>query len=150
MLLWDGACVVHESFSFDKLLKLILKNPEAVIVAHPESTSDILDLAQFIGSTSEMIEYVEKSSNKLFIVATEAGILHKMQEAVPEKILIPAPAIEENTCACSECAYMKVNTIEKVYECLLNESPSIQLSEELIWAARLPIERMIKITENHA
>lgn len=150
MLLWDGACIVHESFSFDKLLKLILKNPGASIVAHPESTADILEMAQFIGSTSEMIEYVKKSSNKLFIIATEAGILHKMQEAVPEKILIPAPAIEENTCACSECAYMKVNTIEKVYECLLNESPSIQLSEELIWAARLPIERMIKITENHA
>lgn len=149
MLLWDGACIVHESFSFDKLLKLILKNPGADIVAHPESTTDILDLAQFIGSTSEMIDYVKRSPKKLFIIATEAGILHKMKEAVPGKTLIPAPANEENTCACSECAYMKVNTLEKLYDCLLNETPSIELSEELIQAARIPIERMIKITESH-
>lgn len=149
MLLWDGACIVHESFSFDKLLKLILKNPGAEIVAHPESTTDILDLAHFIGSTSEMIKYVKNSPKKLFIIATEAGILHKMKEAVPDKTLIPAPANEENTCACSECAYMKVNTLEKLHDCLLNETPSIELSEELIQEARIPIERMIKITESH-
>lgn len=149
MLLWDGSCVVHEAFSFDKLLKLILKNPGAEIVAHPESTTDILDLAHFIGSTSEMINYVKKSPKNVFIIATEAGILHKMKEAVPEKVLIPAPANEENTCACSECAYMKVNTLQKLYDCLLNETPSIELSEELMQAARIPIERMIKITESH-
>jgi quinolinate synthase len=149
MLLWDGACVVHEAFSFDKLSKLIRENPGVVVVAHPESTTNILDLAQFIGSTSEMINYVKNSPKRIFIIATEAGIMHKMQEAVPDKILIPAPSIEENTCACSECAYMKVNTLKKLYDCLLNETPSIQLSEETIWAARLPIERMIQITENH-
>ena len=149
MLLWDGACVVHEAFSFDKLSKLIRENPGVVVVAHPESTTNILDLAQFIGSTAEMINYVKNSPKRLFIIATEAGILHKMQETVPDKILIAAPSIEENTCACSECAYMKVNTLKKLYDCLLNETPSIQLSEETIWAARLPIERMIQITENH-
>lgn len=149
MLLWDGACVVHEAFSFEKLSKLIRENPGVVVVAHPESTTNILDLAQFIGSTAEMINYVKNSPKRLFIIATEAGILHKMQETVPDKILIPAPSIEENTCACSECAYMKVNTLKKLYDCLLNETPSIQLSEETIWAARLPIERMIQITENH-
>jgi quinolinate synthase len=149
MLLWDGVCVVHEAFSFDKLSKLIRENPGVVVVAHPESTTNILDLAQFIGSTAEMINYVKNSPKRLFIIATEAGILHKMQETVPDKILIAAPSIEENTCACSECAYMKVNTLKKLYDCLLNETPSIQLSEETIWAARLPIERMIQITENH-
>lgn len=149
MLLWDGACVVHEAFSFEKLSKLIRENPGVVVVAHPESTTNILDLAQFIGSTAEMINYVKNSPKRLFIIATEAGILHKMQETVPDKILIAAPSIEENTCACSECAYMKVNTLKKLYDCLLNETPSIQLSEETIWAARLPIERMIQITENH-
>jgi quinolinate synthase len=149
MLLWDGACVVHEAFSFEKLSKLIRENPGVVVVAHPESTTNILDLAQFIGSTAEMINYVKNSPKRLFIIATEAGILHKMQETVPDKILIPAPSIEENTCACSVCAYMKVNTLKKLYDCLLNETPSIQLSEETIWAARLPIERMIQITENH-
>jgi quinolinate synthase len=149
MLLWDGACVVHEAFSFEKLSKLIRENPGVVVVAHPESTTNILDLAQFIGSTAEMINYVKNSPKRLFIIATEAGILHKMQEKVPDKILIPAPSIEENTCACSVCAYMKVNTLKKLYDCLLNETPSIQLSEETIWAARLPIERMIQITENH-
>lgn len=149
MLLWDGACVVHEAFSFEKLSKLIRENPGVVVVAHPESMTNILDLAQFIGSTAEMINYVKNSPKRLFIIATEAGILHKMQETVPDKILIAAPSIEENTCACSECAYMKVNTLKKLYDCLLNETPSIQLSEEMIYAARLPIERMIQITENH-
>lgn len=149
MLLWDGACVVHEAFSFDKLSKLIRENPGVVVVAHPESMTNILDLAQFIGSTADMINYVKNSPKRLFIIATEAGILHKMQETVPDKILIAAPSIEENTCACSECAYMKVNTLKKLYDCLLNETPSIHLSEEMICAARLPIERMIQITENH-
>lgn len=148
MVLWDGACVVHEAFSFDKLLKLTLENPGAVIIAHPESTKDILDVAQFIGSTSEMIAYVKYSPKEVFIIATEAGILHKMKEAVPDKKLIPAPSMEENSCACSECAFMKVNSLQKLHDCLLNESPSIELSEQLIEAASIPINRMISITES--
>lgn len=148
MVLWNGHCVVHEAFSFDKLMKLMLKHPEAELVAHPESTSDVLEIAHFVGSTSAMIKYVRESPNDTFIIATEAGILHKMHEEVPGKMLIPAPAHEDNTCACSECAFMKVNTLEKLYNCLLNETPSIELSEELMDAARFPIERMIQITEN--
>lgn len=149
MLLWDGSCIVHEAFSFDKLLELCFENPTAEIIAHPESNRDILDLAHFIGSTSEMINYVKNSSKKVFIIATEVGILYKMREQVSDKILIPAPSFEENSCACSECAYMKLNTLQKIYDCLLNENPSIELSEDLISAARLPIDRMIKITEGH-
>lgn len=140
---------MHEAFSFDKLLQLCVKYPDSKIVAHPESETAILELAHYIGSTAGMIDFVQKSPAEEFIVATEVGILHKMREAAPNKTLIPAPSVEDNTCACSECAYMKVNTLKKLYDCLLNETPSIQLSEELIWAARLPIERMIKITEDH-
>ncbi len=149
MLLWDGSCVVHESFSIEKLIQLVINNPGIEIVAHPESTANILSLAHFIGSTSEMINYVKKSQKKQFIIATEVGILHKMNEVVTDKVLIPAPINDDNTCACSECAYMKVNTLQKVYDCLLNESPSITISEELIAASRLPIERMIQLTESH-
>jgi quinolinate synthase len=149
MVLWNGACVVHEAFSFDKLLNLALENPGAAIIAHPESTKDILDLAHFIGSTSEMIDYVKKSPKEVFIIATEAGILHKMNEVMSDKKLIPAPALEENSCACSECAFMKVNTLQKLHDCLLNESPSIELSNQLIEAASIPIDRMISITESY-
>lgn len=149
MILWNGACVVHEAFSFDKLLKLALENPGAAIIAHPESQKDILDLAQFIGSTSEMIEYVKTSPKEVFIIATEAGILHKMKEVVKNKKLIPAPAMEENSCACSKCAFMKVNTLQKLHDCLLNESPSIELSEQLVKDASIPIDRMIRITESY-
>lgn len=147
LTLWNGACIVHESFSFEKLLELIVSNPNAELVAHPESTADILELAHFIGSTSEMINYVRESKKDKFIIATEVGILHKMKNAVPHKELIPAPSVEDNTCACSECAYMKVNTLEKVLACLESESPEIILNEELIKEARKPIDRMIQITE---
>ncbi|MFA7273967.1 MAG: quinolinate synthase NadA [Crocinitomicaceae bacterium] len=148
LVLWEGACIVHESFSFEKLLKLINENPGISIVAHPESTEDVLELAEYIGSTSGLIDYVVNSPKEKFIVATEIGILHEMQQKVPNKTLIPAPAVEDNTCACSECAYMKVNTLQKLYDCLKNESPSIELSEELISEARIPINRMIDLTEN--
>jgi len=147
MLLWDGSCVVHEAFSLDKLIALYKENPDAKIIAHPESETHILKTAAYIGSTAGMIEFVKKDSSKKFIVATEAGILHKMRQEVPEKILIPAPAEEDNTCACSECPYMKMNTLQKVYDCLLNESPEITVPKDIMKKALVPIERMLELSK---
>jgi quinolinate synthase len=148
MLLWDGVCIVHESFSFNKLVEIINENPGIKIVAHPESNADVLELATFIGSTTEMINFVVDSPDDKFIIATEIGVIHDLKKKAPHKLLIPAPAYEENSCACSECAYMKVNTLKKLYDCLLNESPVIDVTPELIESARWPIDKMIKITEN--
>jgi len=145
MLLWDGACVVHEAFSLDKLLKLRKKHPKAIFIAHPESKEEILRIAAYIGSTAGMINYVRNSPEQEFIVATEVGILHEMQKVVPEKILIPAPATEDNTCACSECAFMKVNTLEKLYNCLINEYPQVDLDLVISRKALDPINRMLSI-----
>jgi quinolinate synthase len=147
MLLWDGSCVVHEAFSLDKLIEVHKLHPDATIIAHPESETHILKTASYIGSTAGMIEYVKTNSNNKFIVATEAGILHKMQQEVPGKILIPAPAKDDNTCACSECAYMKMNTLQKVYNCLLNETPEIVVPENIRKKALLPIERMLELSK---
>jgi quinolinate synthase len=147
MLLWDGSCVVHEAFSLDKLIELHKIHPDAKIIAHPESETHILETASYIGSTSGMIDYVKKSPHNKFIVATEAGILYKMQLEVPNKILIPAPSIENNTCACSECGYMKMNTLQKVYDCLLNESPEVTVPENIRKKALLPIERMLELSK---
>lgn len=147
MLLWDGACIVHEAFSMDKLLKLYKENPGSKIIAHPESESHILETATYIGSTAGMIDYVKKHPTEKFIVATEAGILHKMQQEVPQAILIPAPVEEDNTCACSECAFMKMNTLQKLYNCLLNETPQIKVSEEIRKKAILPIEQMLELSK---
>ena len=146
MLLWDGSCVVHEAFSLDKLIELHKKHPDAKIIAHPESETHILETASYIGSTSGMINYVKISSSNKFIVATEAGILYKMQLEVPNKILIPAPSQEDNTCACSECGFMKMNTLQKVYDCLRNEAPEITISEEIRTKALIPIERMLELS----
>lgn len=145
MVLWDGSCVVHEAFSLEKLIELYKKNPDAVIIAHPESEAPILKAAQYIGSTSGMINYVKTAPENKFIVATENGILHKMRQEVPHKILIPAPAKADNTCACSECAFMKMNTLEKLYNCLLEESPEVLLEEEIQLKALQPIQRMLQI-----
>ncbi len=147
MLLWDGSCVVHEAFSMDKLIELHKKYPDYKIIAHPESEEHILDTATYIGSTSGMINYVKEHQEEKFIVATEAGILHKMQLEMPNTELIPAPAEEDNTCACSECHFMKMNTMEKLYNCLLNESPSIDVPEPLRSRALLPIERMLELSK---
>jgi len=147
MLLWDGSCVVHEAFSLDKLLALYKENPDAKIIAHPESETHILKTAAYIGSTAGMIQFVKTDPNHKFIVATEAGILHKMKQEVPDKILIPAPAKENNTCACSECGYMKMNTLQKVYDCLLHETPEIFISEDIMKKALLPIERMLELSK---
>jgi len=147
VLLWDGSCVVHEAFSLDKLIALYKENPDAKIIAHPESETHILKTAAYIGSTAGMIEFVKKDPSKKFIVATEAGILHKMRQEVPDKILIPAPAEEDNTCACSECPYMKMNTLQKVYDCLLNESPEITVPADIMKKALIPIERMLELSK---
>lgn len=147
MVLWDGSCIVHEAFSIDKLLALYKEHPDAVIIAHPESEAHILKTATYIGSTAGMINYVKQSPKQKFIVATEAGILFKMQQEVPGKTLIPAPSVEDNTCACSECAYMKLNTLQKVYDCLVNESPEITVSEEVAEKALIPIKRMLELSK---
>jgi len=147
MLLWDGSCVVHEAFSIEKLLALYIKHPDFKIIAHPESEEHILDTATYIGSTAGMINYVKANPKEKFIVATEAGILHKMQQEVPNTELIPAPAHEDNTCACSECGYMKVNTLQKLYDCLVNESPQIEVLETIRGRALLPIERMLELSK---
>lgn len=146
MLLWDGSCIVHEAFSIDKLINLYKEYPGTEIVAHPESEEHILKISNFIGSTSEMIRYVKNSPQSTFIIATEVGILHKMTEEVPNKTLIPAPALEDNTCACSECKFMKLNTLEKLYDCLLNETNEIFISDELREKALIPIDRMLSLS----
>lgn len=147
MVLWDGSCVVHEGFSLEKLIELYKKNPDAKIIAHPESETHILKTASYIGSTAGMIEFVKTNPAQKFIVATEAGILYKMQQEVPNKILIPAPAIENNTCACSECGFMKMNTLQKVYDCLVNESPEINVPKDIRRKALIPILRMLEISK---
>ena len=145
MVLWEGSCIVHEAFSLEKLIDLYKKHPTATIIAHPESETHILKVAHYIGSTSGMLNHVKTSSNDTFIVATEAGILHQMQLDNPTKTLIPAPSKEDNTCACSECAFMKVNTLEKLYQCLQDESPEVKLNNEIIEKARIPIYKMLDL-----
>lgn len=147
MLLWDGACIVHEAFSMEKLINLFKEHPDAELVAHPESEAHLLKVAKYIGSTSGLLNYVKNSPKKKFIVATEAGILFKMLQDNPDKEIIPAPAKEDNTCACSECAYMKMNTLKKLYLCLKHELPSIEVDAELSKKAILPIERMLELSK---
>ena len=147
LLLWDGSCIVHEAFSIDKLIALHKKYPDHKIIAHPESEEHILNTASYIGSTSGMINFVKAHPNEKFIVATEAGILHKMQQEMPDTELLPAPAVEDNTCACSECHFMKMNTLQKLYDCLLNESPQIEVPEHIRKRALVPIERMLELSK---
>lgn len=146
MLLWEGSCIVHEAFSLEKLIELYRKNPDAEIIAHPESETHILRTANYIGSTAGMIDHVQRSPNNKFIVATEAGILYRMQQHVPQKTLIPAPSHEDNTCACSECAFMKLNTLQKVYDCLLNEAPEVTIPMHVREKALAPIHRMLELS----
>lgn len=146
LVLWKGSCVVHEAFSLDKLIEIYTKNPTAKIAAHPESESHILKVAHYVGSTSGIINFIKTDPATVFIVATEAGILHELSRAVPEKTLIPAPSTEENSCACSECAYMKINTLEKLYKCLKYENPEIKIKEPLRTDALRPIEKMLALS----
>ena len=144
MILWDGSCIVHEAFSFDKIISLFKIHPNSKFIAHPESQSHILDIANFIGSTSALLNFVKNDDSKSYIVATEAGILHEMKKKCPQKTFIPAP-VENSSCSCSECAFMKLNTLEKLYLCLEHEQPEVKLSESLIEKAKLPITRMLKL-----
>ncbi len=146
MLLWDGACMVHEAFSMEKMINLFKEHPDSQIIAHPESPHYILKAAAYIGSTSGLLKYVRESHQKKFIVATEVGILHQMKKESPNKILIAAPALEDNTCACSECFYMKLNTMKKLYLCLKHELPEIEVDSKLSEKALLPIERMLELS----
>ncbi|WP_343586457.1 quinolinate synthase NadA [Flavobacterium sp.] len=146
LVLWKGSCVVHEAFSLDKLIEIYNKNPTAKIAAHPESEEHILKAAHYIGSTSGIINFIKTDPAAVFIVATEAGILHELSKAVPDKTLIPAPTTDDNSCACSECAYMKMNTLEKLYLCLKNERPEMLIKDELRIEALKPIKRMLELS----
>ena len=145
MILWDGACEVHVEFSKEKIEGLKKKYPKAKIIAHPESTSQILELAGFIGSTSALLKFIDTDDSTIFIVATEVGILHKMKLQNPEKKFIPAPIVENNTCACSECPYMKMNTLQKIYDCMKNEAPQIEVEESLRIKAEKSLRRMLAL-----
>ena len=145
MILWDGSCIVHEAFSFDKIISLFKIHPNSKFIAHPESQSHILDIANFIGSTSALLNFVKNDDSKSYIVATEAGILHEMKKKCPQKTFIPAP-VENSSCSCSECAFMKLNTLEKLYLCLKYELPEILINKELIITARKPIEKMLSLS----
>ncbi len=145
MLLWDGACLVHEAFSIDKILELAAENPNAEIIAHPESQRHLLKVSKYVGSTSGLLKYVQESEAKEFIVATEVGILHKMKQLVPNKILIPAP-VEDTSCNCSECEFMKMNTMKKLYLCMQYELPAIEIEEGLRVKALQSIQRMLDIS----
>ncbi len=144
MILWDGACIVHEAFSFDKIVSLSQQYPKAKFIAHPESESPILEIARYVGSTSGLLEFVQTDAADTYIVATEAGILHEMQKKCPHKTFIPAP-VDDDTCACSECAFMKLNTLEKLYNCLRFEQPEIELAPDLIEKAKIPILKMLAL-----
>ena len=144
MVLWEGSCVVHETFSAKKLYHLRSAYPGATLIAHPECEEVVLDQADFIGSTSGLLRYVQTSPSKEFIIATEAGIIHQMQKACPDKVFIPAPP--EESCACNQCPYMRLNTMEKLYLCMKNRSPEITMSDDLIQRARKPIERMMEMS----
>ena len=144
MVLWDGACMVHEIFSREKIIKLKERHPSAKLIAHPECEESILELADFIGSTTALLNYTISSDSNSFIVATESGILHQMILSSPDKEFIPAPP--NNNCACNDCPHMKLNTLEKVYNCLKYESPEITLSSDLIEKAKSPIIKMLEIS----
>lgn len=144
MLLWNGACMVHEIFSEQRLLKLKEENPDAIVIAHPECEPTILRWADFIGSTTQLLDYSIKSNRTSFIVVTETGIIHQMQRSSPAKTFIPAPP--NNACACNDCPHMKLNTLEKVYLCLQYEQPELQLPMTLMEKAKIPLQRMLELS----
>lgn len=146
MILWDGSCIVHEAFSMERIAQQLANHPHAQLIAHPESESAVLDLAHFVGSTSALLNYVEKDDCQEFIVATEEGILHEMKKRAPQKSLIPALVFDES-CNCSECFYMKRNTLEKLYLCMKYELPEILMDEELRLKALQPIEAMLELSK---
>jgi quinolinate synthase len=147
MLLWDGACMVHEIFSLEKITRLKIRHPNAKLIAHPECEEPILRLADYIGSTTALLKYSTTDAAQEYIVATEAGILHQMQLSSPEKTFIPAPPT--NNCACNDCPHMKLNTLEKLYLCMEFEEPELHMDPELMKKARLPIDRMLEISAKY-
>ncbi len=144
MVLWDGACMVHEIFSLEKIIKLKESHPDAKLVAHPECEEPLLKIADFVGSTTQILKFVETDPAQKFIVATETGILHQMQKNAPGKTLIPAPP--ENNCACNDCPHMKLNTLEKLYLCMKYETPEILMDETLRLQAKRSIDKMMELS----
>ena len=147
MVLWNGACMVHEIFSFEKITKLKIRHPKAKVIAHPECEAPVLAIADFIGSTTGLLKFTETDPAQEFIVVTETGILHQMQKKNPGKTFIPAPP--NNSCACNDCPHMKLNTLEKLYLCLQYELPEIIMEEELRIAAKKPIDKMLQISAKY-
>lgn len=147
MLLWNGACMVHEIFSLEKLTKLKIRHPKAKVIAHPECETPVLAVADYIGSTTGLLKYASNDPATEFIVVTETGILHQMQKANPHKTFIPAPP--NNSCACNDCPHMKLNTLEKLYLCMEYETPELTMDEELRIAAKKPIDRMLEISRQY-
>jgi quinolinate synthase len=147
MLLWNGACIVHEIFSVQKISALKIRYPQAKFIAHPECEEPVLRMADFIGSTTALLKYTQTQEAREFIVGTESGILHQMKISSPEKIFIPAPP--DNNCACNDCPYMKMNTLEKLYLCMEYETPEILMSPQLLKKGRLPIDRMLEISRQY-
>jgi len=146
MLLWNGACMVHEIFSLEKITKLKLRHPKAKVLAHPECEEAVLNVADYIGSTTQLLKYSATDSSQEYIVATETGILHQMQILSPEKTFIPAPP--NNNCACNDCPHMKLNTLEKIYLCLKYELPELTMDETLRLAAKKPMDKMMEISRS--
>lgn len=145
MLLWNGACHVHEQFSVEKIVALKQEHPEAIVLAHPECKSAVLKVADVIGSTAALLKYAVAHPEKQYIVATESGILHEMKKKCPDTVFIPAPP-NDSTCGCNECSFMRLNTLEKLYECLKNEVPEIKVDPEVAEKAVRPIKRMLEIS----
>jgi quinolinate synthase len=145
MVLWDGSCEVHDIIKAETVIRMKMENPDAKLIAHPECKAVILELADYVGSTTGLLNYTVKSNAKKFIVATETGILHQMKKTSPEKEFLIVPSDE--ICVCNDCPYMKMNTLEKIYDCLVNEQPELKLSKSIIEKANSPILRMLKLSE---
>lgn len=144
MVLWDGTCEVHDILSTEAIIDLKIQHPEAKLIAHPECKAQVLELADFIGSTTALLQYTTSDSSNEYIVATETGILHKMKYLSPDKTFYIVPS--DKSCSCNDCPYMKLNTLEKLYNCLLNETPSIELADDVMLKARKPIDRMLEMS----
>jgi len=145
MVLWDGACMVHEQYSVEKIVALMDQHPDAEFIAHPECEKPVLLLARHVGSTTSLLNYIQKSAAQKFIVATESGIFHQMKKACPEKTFIAAPSVD-STCGCNDCSFMKLNSLQKLYLCLKHEQPEITLPADVIEKAKAPILRMLEIS----
>lgn len=144
MILWQGVCIVHESFNEKKVIELKTRHPKAEVIAHPECDEPVLNQADFVGSTSKLLKYTQDSAAKEFIVLTESGILHQMRKASPDKVFIDGP--NDSGCNCAECPYMRLNTLEKLYDCMKNETPEVQMTQALLDASYKPLKRMMELS----